>query len=106
MPAQGNVVLAIDPVLAAPGCLTLSDWCWVCGSEESGRRRQRGERGAYVACGEQSARRGVMHARMHHTLHRRVGHMPRRVYASTSKGFFGISSVCLTGHKYLSRKFP
>ena len=29
----GDVVLATDPVLAAPGCLTLSDWCWVCGLE-------------------------------------------------------------------------
>jgi hypothetical protein len=26
---QGDVVLATDPVLAAPGCLTLRDWCWV-----------------------------------------------------------------------------
>ncbi len=26
---QGDVVPATDPVLAAPGCLKLSDWCWV-----------------------------------------------------------------------------
>src|SRR5262249_4234410 len=30
---QGDVVPAIDSVLAAPGCLKLSDWCWVCGLE-------------------------------------------------------------------------
>ena len=64
------------------------------------------ERGAYVACGEQSGKEKWHAARMHHTLHRRVGHMPRRVYASASRGFFGISLLILIGHTYLSRKFP
>jgi hypothetical protein len=91
-------VLATDLVLAAPGCLTLRDWCWVCGLGESARRRQRGERGEYMACGEQSGKERWHAARMHHTLHRRVGHMPRRVYASVCRGFFGISPVCLIGH--------
>ena len=70
-------MLATDPVLAALGCLTLSDWCWVCGLGESGRSRQRGERGAYVACGEQSGKERCHAAHVNHTLHRRVGHMPR-----------------------------
>ena len=30
---QGDVVLATDLVLAAPGCLKLRDGCWVCGLE-------------------------------------------------------------------------
>jgi hypothetical protein len=56
---QGDVVPATDSVLAAPGCLTLRDWCWVCGLERvagNGDEDWREERGAYVACGEQSGK--------------------------------------------------